>query len=224
MVDRFRFYILGVLAIAFLGLLSSTWAKDSPSFIQLNAKDRKRLTERNDAMLNYLNQKNQHQIIVTEFFNYACPHCASFNRQLHQWADKHDKVKLLKVPVSFGRTSWKVLAKAYYVSLVLSHQGGEKSFSLKLFTAIHQKGKKIDSKHALAKFFMNHSVKKQTFNQYYDAFMIEKWYRQDQNLVNQLSIMSVPTIIIANRYRLKRGVNDRIEVMSQILKKVKKDH
>ena len=55
------------------------------------------------------------KIEVTEFFSYACPHCAHFYPMLESWLAKQPKdVVLRKVPVGFNRDLWINMQRAYY--------------------------------------------------------------------------------------------------------------
>jgi len=44
--------------------------------------------------------------LLVEFFSYMCPHCYNFEPTLARWLkQKPDPVRLIKVPVSFGRAN-----------------------------------------------------------------------------------------------------------------------
>lgn len=135
---------------------------------------------------------------VREFFSYACPHCFDFSPKVHDWEEQAgEDVKLVKVPVTFNRESWALLAKAYYVGEVL---GVLDSTHTALFEAIHVQGRRFDDAEALADFFASQGVDRQKALDAFDSFAVDAKMRGAERLVKDYRISSTPSMAVAGQY------------------------
>lgn len=142
-------------------------------------------------------KSNSEAIIVNEFFGYSCPHCNAFAPALHNWSKQQsDSVRLVEVPVTFGR-SWESYAKAYYISLQL---GILEQTHDAMFNAVHVEKRRILSKKALRKFFAEQGVSEVDFENAYNSFDLQNKLRQGKNLTLRAKITSVPSMLVNGKY------------------------
>ncbi|MDC9720858.1 MAG: thiol:disulfide interchange protein DsbA/DsbL [Gammaproteobacteria bacterium] len=140
---------------------------------------------------------NTEVVVVNEFFGYTCPHCNSFESQLHHWAgEQTDAVAFMPVPVIFGR-SWEPYAKAYFIALNLgvleqTHQA--------MYDAVHIDERRMTNRKALASFFAEHGVSQAAFDRAYDSFDLQNKLRQGSRLAASAKITGVPSMLVNGKY------------------------
>lgn len=135
---------------------------------------------------------------VREFFSYGCPHCDDFHPLLADWqARMGDKVALEHVPVSFGRDSWTLLAKAFYVAQVL---GVLETTHAAMFEAIHDDGRRFTSPADIADFYGELGVDRDKALDAFDSFAVTMKMRRAERLVQEYGIMGTPTLAVAGQY------------------------
>lgn len=160
------------------------------------------------------------QLEVVEFFSYACPHCHHLEPQLQKWlAAKPDDVRLVRVPVSFGRPAWVALGKVWYT---LEAMGLAEQHHAALFEVIHgpreQRPNNID---AVADFLAERGVDRRAFVDTYQSFAVDMKARRAQDLVERFAINAVPSLVINGKYKtsvsMAGGGDEVFELTDELL-------
>ena len=153
-------------------------------------------------------------VVVNEFFGYTCPHCNSFESQLHAWVGKQtDDVSFMPIPVIFGR-SWEPYAKAYFVALSLgvleqTHQA--------MYDAVHIDKRRMTNRQALAAFFAENGVSKADFDSAYDSFDLQNKLRQGNRLAAKAQITGVPSMLVNGKYMVNATLAGSSEGMLAVV-------
>ncbi|MDN5869445.1 MAG: thiol:disulfide interchange protein DsbA/DsbL [Nitrococcus sp.] len=141
---------------------------------------------------------SEDQIEVIEFFSYGCSHCFEFRPMLHGWLEQAgDDIELKRVPVTFGRQSWALLAKAYYAAQAL---GVIEQIDKPLFEAIHVDGRQFSNEQELADFFAQHGVDRQAALNAFDSFAVEVNLRRAERMVHSYGVRATPSMAVAGKY------------------------
>ncbi|RZU99559.1 thiol:disulfide interchange protein DsbA/DsbL [Spiribacter vilamensis] len=139
------------------------------------------------------------RVQVREFFSYGCPHCSDFEPVLSNWtADNADRVEVIHTPITFGRDSWAVLARAYYAADAL---GILDQTHRALFDAIHDEGRRFQSHDDVAAFYA--SVADVTEAEVMDAlnsFAVSSSLNRAERLAQAYGVRGTPSVGVAGRY------------------------
>jgi len=159
-------------------------------------------------------------IRVTEFFSYACPHCASFEPSVDEWAKSlPDDVSFERVPVSYS-DEWTMLAQTYYV---LVRMRALEANHARLFSAIHDNGRVFRTKEELAEFVDGHDITRAEFLTAFDSAETRRAMSDAARRVQAYAITSVPTIVVAGRWVVLPDVprRDTLPVADQLIEKLR---
>ena len=138
------------------------------------------------------------QVVVTEFFSFACPHCFEEQPYLNAWLKTKPKnVVFQRIPVGFDNPQWVPLAKAYYVIQAL---GKTETLMPSIFNAIHVNNQPLFTEDAIAQFCANYGIDPATFKQYYESFSINEELRECDQLAQTYGILGVPSVVVGNQY------------------------
>ncbi len=139
------------------------------------------------------------KVEVVEVFSYACPHCGALAPIIEPWAHKlPSNVVYKRIPVSFGRPQWAVLARAYYALEVLNEAD---RLQEKMFTAIHSEHVNLSSQDVLFDWMENQGVNRHKFVDAFNSFAVQsKVQRGDQKAI-EYGVDAVPTVIVDGKYR-----------------------
>lgn len=155
------------------------------------------------------------KVEVLEAFNYACPHCNSFDPLLRRWVENApDYVVFDRLAVPFSRSPWEVLARAYYTAEAL---GVTEKVHVPLFNALHSENRRLDSEDKLAAFFAEQGIDEERFRKTFGSFGVERQFRQAQQDMGEYGIGGVPTLIVDGKYRVgTRGVRNHQEMLQVV--------
>lgn len=148
---------------------------------------------------------------VVEMFSYACIHCFNFEPTVKRWLErKPDNVEFIRIPVSFGRNDWELLARAHYTAeeLDLEHEA-ERA----LYDAIHVHGQRLNSVDRIAAVFAEIGVDREQFDSAFNSFAVETKVRRANQLTQRYRVQGTPTVVINGRYVTTgsmAGGNDRM--------------
>ena len=164
------------------------------------------------------------KVQVVEFFSFACPWCYRLEPAIEKWLKTKPKyVEFKRVPVVFEH-GWDIYAKAYYTADSLNIA---EKITPKLFDAIQTQKRDLSTQDKMATFFAEHGVDKEAFE---SAFRfspsIDMHINHGKQLMRQYQVFSVPTIVIAGKYktspRMADGDNQRfIEILNYLVKKAR---
>ena len=192
-VNRVRNSIIGaavvvVVAVLGYGILYSTGATVSGEFI---AGEHYRLIE--DAS----RRRPGDAIVVTEFFSYACIHCRNFQPLVEDWRrDLPEDVRYERSAVSFN-VSWALLAQAY---AALEQIGAVDANHERIFRAIHDNGRRFQSKEQIADFVDGRGTDRQAFLDAYDSAAVRRKIATQDAQQRRFAIAATPTMVVAGRY------------------------
>lgn len=157
----------------------------------------------------------QERIELVEFFSYGCPHCFEFSPKLHGWLEQAGQdVELVRVPVTFGRSSWALLAKAYYAEKALNVVD---QIHEPLFEAIHVDGRRFADEQALAEFFAQHGVDRQAVLDAFDSFAVDVDLRRAERMVRAYKVRATPSLAVAGKYLVDPGETGGQQAMLDVV-------
>ena len=144
--------------------------------------------------------KEPGKVEVYEFFWYGCPHCYQFEPHLANWVKrKPDNVEVIRVPAIFNNPNWETHARAYYTAELL---GVLDRIHGQLFSAIHDKRQRLNSRDALREFFAARGVEPDKFDKTFDSFAVESKVRRARDLTERSGINGVPAMVVDGEYRI----------------------
>jgi thiol:disulfide interchange protein DsbA len=149
---------------------------------------------------------------VVEFFSYGCPWCNRLEPLLEQWLQtKPANSNFARVPVVF-EPGWEWYAKAYYVAS--AYKVADK-MTPQIFKAIHDDHKDLSSAAAIREYLIQAGVPAaEADSGLQSSPSIDAQVTQGTQLMQQYGVMSVPTIVVAGRYktdpRMSKGSLDRM--------------
>ncbi len=142
------------------------------------------------------------KVEVAEFFWYGCGHCFALDPALEEWKTKKaDYIDFIRVPAMWGPAHHQH-GKLYYTLQTLRRP----DLHPKVFQAIHVKGMplaapdEMEARAAQAAFFKDHGVPLKQFDEAYDSMGVAMNLKRAETLTLNLSIASVPTIIIQGKF------------------------
>lgn len=145
-------------------------------------------------------------VTVTEFFSYGCVHCRSFDPLIEDWReDLGDGAAFERVPVAFS-PEWAILGQAY---LALEQVGALAQNHERLFRAIHDNGRQFLSPGQIADFVDGHGVSREGFLAAYGSAEVRRALARNEARQNRLGIASVPSLTVADKYRINMDVGRR---------------
>lgn len=140
------------------------------------------------------------QVQVLEFFSYGCPHCFDFSSMEGAWRNAlSGQIDFQRVPVTFNRDSWELLARAYYVAEALNaldktHQA--------TYQAIHVQGRNFSSPEEIADFYATLGLDRERVLDAFDSFAVEMKMRRAERLVRAYAVSGTPSMAVAGRYAI----------------------
>jgi len=157
---------------------------------------------------------------VREFFSYGCPHCHDFELRLSAWAESMgDRIDVVHTPVTFGRDSWALLARAYYAAdalgiLDITHTA--------TFEAIHEQGRQFSSADEVAAFYADIAeVSEQAVLDALASFEVDASARRAERMVSAYGVPGTPAVGVAGRYlidvRAAGGQAGMLEVAEELV-------
>jgi len=138
---------------------------------------------------------------VTELFSYGCSHCNTFEPYMQSWNNsKPDYVKLNRLPVSFGRAAWQLMARGYMTAEMM---GIAEQSHVPMMDAIWKEHKQFRSVEDLADFYSGFGVEKDAFIAHYKSFAADSKMRKGQRDVQLFGIKGTPTLVVNRKYRIE---------------------
>jgi len=137
------------------------------------------------------------KVEVTEFFSYACPHCADFEPPLQEWLKRKPKdVEYRAVPMVF-RDAWRPLAKLYFT---LEQMGLVEKYHMKVFDAIHKQGQQLFADQAVIDWVVKQGVDKAKFEQIYNSFGMDAKVQRAAAMGRAYGVQFTPAIAVNGKY------------------------
>lgn len=137
------------------------------------------------------------RIEVIEFFNYACPFCYDFEPHLKTWlARKPADVEFRYVPAVFNQRMLP-LAKVYYT---LEEMNLLDSLHMKVYSAIHEQGLKLDEKPVLLRWVASQGVDADKFHATFDSFNVGNKAQRAMQMTRNYRIPGTPYVVVNGKY------------------------
>jgi thiol:disulfide interchange protein DsbA len=165
------------------------------------------------------------KVEVIEFFSYGCPHCHDLDPLLDAWAKKLPKdVNFIRVPITFNRPQWEVLARLYYT---LEAMGQLDQLHAAVFKALHEEREPIYKEDVLADWAAGKGLDRQKFMDTYKSFGVQSRMRRATQIAAAYRVNGVPLMAVGGKYLTsasKAGSFAKmLSVVDQLMATVRKD-
>ena len=142
--------------------------------------------------------QSQPGIEVVEFFSYGCPHCNDFEPVISKWRSALPKdVHFRRIPISFGRAQWAVLAKVY---LAIETTGDLAKLHSELFSAIHVRKLPFADEKSILDWVAARVADPKKFTATYRSFGVQAMAKSADQAGSDFGISGVPSIGVGGRY------------------------
>ena len=140
---------------------------------------------------------------VTELFSYGCSHCNTFEPYMQNWNNsKPEYVKLNRIPVSFGRRAWELMARGYVTAEMM---GIAEQSHVPMMDAIWKERKQFRSLDDLADFYSGFGVERDAYIAHFKSFAADSQMRKGQRDVQLFGITGTPTLVVNRKYRVQNN-------------------
>lgn len=160
------------------------------------------------------------KVEVIEFFWYGCLHCYHMEPQLEEWLkNKPENVEFIRVPAPLN-SKWTVHAQFFYAAEIL---GLTEKLHNPLFTAIHDKKRKLYDKDSLIDFAVEHGADRQQFIDALNSFGVYVKVQNARKLGQRYQLDGVPAIGINGKYKTSGSLagtySKMFEIVTQLVSK-----
>jgi thiol:disulfide interchange protein DsbA len=151
------------------------------------------------------------KIEVTEFFWYGCPHCFALEPKLEAWVAKLPKdVQFKRVPAVLA-AHWQPMAKSFYA---LEATGVD--LHAKMFNAIHVENINLSDEQTFLQWVGKQGADSRKIGDAYRSFGVNSKLQAARQLNVNFGLTSVPTLVIAGKYRTSPSMAGSAEQMFQV--------
>ena len=138
------------------------------------------------------------KVEVIEFFSYGCPHCHDFEPLLNDWAKRlAGDVNFIKVPITFNREQWTVLARAYYTLEALGEVGKHHGAA---FAALHERRIPLYQEDKLFEWAAGQGIDRKRFTDAYKSFGVQSRVQRANQIAAAYKVSGVPLMAVDGRY------------------------
>ncbi len=136
------------------------------------------------------------KIEVREFFWYACSHCYSLEPAIQKW-NKPKLAEFVLTPAMLGQ-GWVVHAYVYYT---LEALGRLDDLHVRVFKAIHNEKRRLNSAEDFAQYFERlGEIKSDVFLKTFNSLSVRAKIKQAERARQRYALRSVPVFIVHDRY------------------------
>ncbi len=159
------------------------------------------------------------KIEVIEFFNFSCPHCFSLLGPFAQWKHARDTadIEFRRQPVIFRRANG-LYAKLFYA---LEAAGLGEEYYRRVFEAIHQEGKLLNSESQILDWFAEQGLEREKMTAIFNSFALRTKVEQAIRGQESYGVNSTPQIIVGGKYRLtpslSRGYDRMMDTLTELV-------
>lgn len=138
------------------------------------------------------------KVEVIEFFSYGCPHCNDFEPLLNDWAKKQPgDVNFVKVPITFNRDQWTVLARIFYTLEAMGELGKQHAA---VFTAIHDRKVPLVREDVLFDWVASQGMDRKRFTDTYKSFGVQSRVQRANQIAAAYKVNGVPLMAVDGRF------------------------
>lgn len=136
------------------------------------------------------------KVEVLEFFAYSCPHCATMQPMVANWAQTlPDNVVVRHVPVAFN-AGMADMQKLYYTLEALDRL----DLHPKVFHAIHRERQRIYNAKAIAEWAEKQGVDRGQFESAFQSFGVNNKVARANELAKIYKVEGTPSLAVGGRY------------------------
>ena len=155
---------------------------------------------------------------VIEFFWYGCPHCYKAEPAVQMWRQNKAKdVNFIRLPAQWAP------AMIQHQKMALSLQALKKSDEIepKVFKAIQEQGRALDSEAKIEEFMVENGIDKATWTQTFNSFNTNTEVAKADALFKAYKLQGVPAFVVNGKY-LVQGTNARsLQVVNKLIEQDK---
>ena len=152
-------------------------------------------------------------IEVVEFFWYGCPHCFAFEPVLENWVKRlAPDVAFRQVPVGF-MAPHQMHQKLFYA---LEEMGQLGAMHRKVFSAIHQQNKRLNSDSEILAFVSANGVDGDKFSAAFKSFGVNSKATRAKQLSEAYKIDGVPAVGVHGRFYTSATLAGTLERAVQV--------
>ncbi len=145
-------------------------------------------------------QTDSETVEVTEVFSYGCSHCNTFEPYMQSWnKSKAENVILNRLPVTFGRRAWELMARGYIAAEMM---GIVEKGHVAMMEAVWKQGKQFRSMDELADFYSGFGVERSSYIAHFQSFAADSQLRKSQRDVQLFGITGTPSLVVNRKYRI----------------------
>jgi thiol:disulfide interchange protein DsbA len=109
-------------------------------------------------------------------------------------------VKLNRIPVSFGRRAWELMARGYITAEMM---GIAEQSHVPMMDAIWKERKQFRTLDDLADFYSGFGVEKDAYIAHFKSFAADSQVRKGQRDVQLFGLTGTPTMVVNRKYRVQ---------------------
>ncbi len=160
------------------------------------------------------------KVDVIEFFSYGCIHCYNFDPILETWVeDNADFIRFRRSPV-FSNEDWRVLGTHLYTTIEL---GIFDEVHAPFFRELHVTRRQLSTPEAISRWIDGRDVTAARYIEMYKSQRVLGRMAAADKLQRQLQVASVPTVVVAGKYRVRTtseiGPKRMLEIMRHLVEK-----
>ena len=134
---------------------------------------------------------------VVELFWYGCPHCFDLEPYIAKWLKtKPETIEFIRLPATLN-PRWITHARTFYA---LELMGTLEQIHPKLYSAIHNQGRKLKSLQSVTRFLDQQGVDEDSFLAAYNSLAVETKLRRAMQLNKQYAATGVPAAVVNGKY------------------------
>lgn len=137
------------------------------------------------------------EVRVVEYFSYACPHCRDLERLMAGWLEQlPDGVVFERVHVAYSNAT-RTLARAHVAlqrhdALAANHE--------RIFSALHDRNRRLNSPAALADFVQGYGVEREAFLATMRSPAVTRQIAASERNFASLGLSGVPALVVDGKH------------------------
>lgn len=136
------------------------------------------------------------KVEVLEFFAYSCPHCATMQPMVEQWAKTlPENVVVKQIPVAFN-AGMEDMQRLYFSLEALDRL----DLHSKVFHAIHREKKRIFNYKSMADWVEDQGLERKQFEAAFRSFGVNTKVERANELTKTYNVEGTPSLAIGGRY------------------------
>ena len=162
------------------------------------------------------------QVLVQEFFWYACPHCYHLEAELEPWVEElPEDVVFERRALALGQ-HWMPLTQAFWAADALGVVGQTHTA---VFDAIHRDGQRLMDRETIADFYAGLGVDRDAFLEAYRGFAVRNEVRRTADIARDAGVRGVPALLVDGRFlitgRLAGSHERMLEVADELIARIR---